>query len=76
MEKRIAASGYRLKWDHTDSDAEVRDTDHDGNADLKVKFDRAALQALIPAGAISVLVTARGRLSRQAFGRQEDVQVL
>lgn len=37
----------------------VEDADEDGNADLTVKFNRAAFQALVPSGATSVLATAR-----------------
>ena len=51
-----------------DSDVELGDTDRDGNADLKVKFDRAAVQALIPEGATSVLVMARWLFSDGSRG--------
>lgn len=46
----------------------LEDADEDGNADLTVKFDRAAFQALIPSGASSVDATARWTFANGTSG--------
>ncbi len=45
------------------------DDDKDGNADLKVKFDRATVQALMPIGVSSALMTLRWNFSDGSSGR-------
>ncbi len=50
------------------------DDDKDGNADLKVKFDRTAVQALIPTGVSPALMTLRWNFSDGSSGRA-SVQV-
>jgi hypothetical protein len=54
---------------------EVGDYDHDGIADLMVKFDRQQVLAILPPGdAVEVLIT--GQVGEETFGGTDTVRVL